>query len=364
MPHTPNIHQNDEVDLVELFHKLWMKKWLVIGATAVITIIATVYAYFTPPVYRAQVFLMPPSLSDIAGFNLARNMSYSTSEMLDTDSGRNSAPLESFTTKDVYGIFVRNLQSDHSKRLFYRNVYLPSLREEEKKGAQDSLYRDFLRRVSITTPTSAQPDRFVLNIDGLDPAQVAEWAKQYIQDVEQRSLEEMLENTQSEIQVRRRNLMQQINILRESAKARREDRIVQLREALSIAQAIGLENPPVIAAQTNDQLSVVMDGNLTYMRGAKALRAEIEILKKRNSDDPFIPGLRFFQEQYSFYTSLNIQSERVGVFRLDGSIRIPEQPIKPQKGLIISLGAFFGLILGGGIGLASVFIEKRKLKVI
>lgn len=362
MPHTPNIHQNDEIDLAELVHKLWMRKWLIIGVTVAVTLIASAYAFLTPPVYRAQAALMPPSLSDIAGFNLARNMLSSSSEAAGTDSDRNSnALLKPFTTKDVYSVFARNLQSDQSKRRFYRDVYLPTLGGEEKKGSQDSLYQGFLRRVSITTPTTAQPDRFVLNIDGLDPAQAAEWAERYIRDVEQRSLEEMLENAQSEIQVRGRNLMQQIETLRDSAKVRREDRLVQLEEALNVAQKIGLENPPMIAGQMSDQLSAIMDGNLAYMRGTKALKAEIEALKKRTSDDPFIPGLRNLQEQYALYTSLQIQPERVAVYRLDGAVQTPDNPIKPKKLLILALGVALGAILGLISALIMIFTERSKL---
>jgi len=360
MSQMTSIHQRNEIDLIELVQQLWMKKWLIIGVTAAVTLMAAAYAFLTPPVYRAQATVMPPSLSDIAWFNLARNMLAASNETSGSGSGRNSnASLKPFTTEDVYSVFTRNLQSDQSKRRFYDNVYLPSLDEDEKKGSQDSLYQSYLRRISITGPTTAQPDRFLLNIEGHDPAQAAEWAELYIRDVEQRSLQEMLENAQSEIQVQGRNLMQQIDTLRESAKVRREDRLAQLEEAFSVAQKIGLENPPMIAGQMSDQLSAIMEGNLTYMRGAKALRAEIEALKKRNSDDPFIPRLRSLQEQYSLYASLHIQPERVAVYRLDGAIETPDKPIKPMKALILLVGALVGGVFGMLIAVAAIFARRQ-----
>lgn len=344
MSQPPNVHkQSDEIDLFELFQKLWAKKWLIIGVTLAVTLVAAAYAFLTPPVYRAQASVMPPTLSDIAGFNLARNK----------DIG-----LEPFKVDDVYRVFTRNLQSDQSKRRFYNEVYLPSLTDNQKKASRDALYRGFLGRLKVTGPTSSQPDRFVLNIEGGDPSEAAQWTEIYIKDVEQRSIEEMLSNAQSEIQVRGRNLIQQIETLRESAKVRREDRLAQLKEALKVAQAVGLENPPMIAGQMNDQLSAIMEGNLTYMRGAKALKAEINALSQRASDDPFVPGLRNLQEKHALYASLRIQPERVAVYRLDGTIETPDEPIKPKKMLILVLGVALGLVLGIFAALIQIAMSK------
>ena len=342
----PNVHkQSDEIDLVELIQKLWMKKWLIIGVTLGATLVAAAYAFLSPPVYRAQASVMPPTLSDIAGFNLARNK----------DIG-----LEPFKIDDVYRVFTRNLQSEQSKRRFYNEVYLPSLTDNQKKASRDALYKGFLGRLTVTGPTKSQSDRFVLNIEGGDPSEAAQWAEIYIKDVEQRSIEEMLGNAQSEIQVRGRNLTQQIETLRESAKIRREDRLAQLKEALKVAQAVGLENPPMIAGQMNDQLSAIMEGNLTYMRGAKALKAEINALSQRASDDPFVPELRTLQEQHSLYSSLRIQPDRVAVYRLDGAIETPDEPIKPKKMLILVLGLVIGFILGVFAALIQIMLVKSR----
>ncbi|KAB0550298.1 chain-length determining protein [Pseudomonas argentinensis] len=346
MSQPPNLHkQSDEIDLIELFRTLWMKKRLIIFVTLAVTLAAAAYAFLTPPVYRAQASIMPPTLSDIAGFNLARNK----------DIG-----LEPFKIDDVYRVFTRNLQSDQSKRRFYSEVYLPSLTDDQKKASRDTLYKKFLERVAIAGPTNSQPDRFVLNIEGSDPIEAAQWAELYIKNVEQQSIKEMLSNAQSEIDVRGRNLMQQIETLRYSAKVRREDRMMQLKEALKVAQTIGLQNPPMIAGQMNDQLSAIMEGNLTYMRGAKALKAEIDALAQRASDDPFVPELRNLQEQHALYASLRIQPERVAVYRLDGTFETPDEPIKPKKSLILILGIVLGLVLGSFAALIQVISNNSR----
>ncbi len=361
-PSAPNQNnQNNQVDLVELIQKMWIEKWLIIRITVAVTLTAAAYVFLTPSVYRAQTAVIPPSVGDIAGFNMARNILNSSNIVENSGpEGTASASYKEFTTKDVYSIFTRNLQSDQSKRQFYRDVYLPSLSEEEKKAPQDALYQDFLRQFYITAPATTQSDRFLISVEGGDPAQAADWVGRYIQDVGKRSLQEMLGNTQSEIQVQGHNLMQQIESIRYSAKVRREDRLMRLKEALKISQAIGLENPPMISGQMNNQLSAIMDGSLTYMRGAKALKAEIDALTQRASDDPFVPELRRLQEQHALYASLRVQPERVAVYRLDGTIEIPDEPIKPKKLLIVILAVLLGLILGSFVALIKVISPKLR----
>ncbi len=122
-----------------------------------------------------------------------------------------------------------------------------------------------------------------------------------------------------------------VYVLRETAKLRREDRITQLREALKVADSLGLERPPIINDQMSEQLSAIMSGNLMYMRGSKALKEEILVLEARTSDDPFIPALRTLQELESLYRGLSIKSEQVAVFRQDGVVEVPDFPVKPKS---------------------------------
>ncbi|HHX7004458.1 TPA: GNVR domain-containing protein, partial [Pseudomonas aeruginosa] len=151
-----------------------------------------------------------------------------------------------------------------------------------------------------------------------------------------------------------RDVDQRIQTLRETAKLRREDRIVQLREALKVADAVGLEKPPMISGQVSEQLSAIMNGSLMYMRGSKALRGEIEALESRVSDDPFIPALRTLQEQEKLYSSLRVNTDEVAVFRQDGSVETPDSPVKPKKLLLVMMG----LLLGGAVGVVTVVFNS------
>lgn len=349
-------HINDEIDLFELFQGLWTQKWLIALVTSVFATSAAFYAFLSAPIYESSIAVFPPALSDVAGFNLGR-----TGGGEEGDVGG----LKPFSVGDVYAVFTRNLQSERSKRQFFRDVYLPSLDEAQRSGSQDSLYKKFNENFSIKAPDKIQPDRYSITVRHYNPELAPVWAKHYIDQVAAQSLNEMLQNAERELAVQARNVMQQIESARDSAKARRDDRTKRLQEALTVAEAIGLDNPPVITGRgSNDsELSAVMDGSLMYMRGAKALRAEMQVLLARTSDDPFVPELRSLERQYQSFAGVSLDRDKVAVFRQDGDIDVPDSPIKPKKLLIIALGVVLGGMFGVFIALICLTLIKRSAKV-
>lgn len=47
-------HQNNEIDLRELFLALWQGKWIVLASTFLVTVVATTYAITQPNIYKSQ----------------------------------------------------------------------------------------------------------------------------------------------------------------------------------------------------------------------------------------------------------------------------------------------------------------------
>lgn len=328
----------DEIDLLELIRALWTQKILIMGIALIAVLAGGTYAFFSKPVYEAKVYLQPPTSNGIADFNYGRTK---------------EAELSPFVVKDVYDVFLRNLQSESLRRKFFEEVYLPSLDESKRHGSRDSLYAKFLKELTIVAAPKDSPDRYSVSALNSDPALATEWAKVYATKAGDLAEKEMIRNVTREAEVRARNLGQQINTLQASGKKIQGDSIVQLREALQIAEAIDLENPPIISGNVSAEVSASMDGELTYMRGAKALRAEIKNLEARKSNDPFIEKLRALQIKQSFYRDLSVSPDTVSVYRLDGSIEQPDKPISPQKALML----IFSLILGVGVGVIIALVR-------
>lgn len=338
-------HRTNEIDLFELVAALWAQRLLIIAVALVGALAAAAYAFLSKPVYEARVYLQPPTLNGIADFNYGRTV---------------GAELTPFTITDVYAVFTRNLQSESLRRAFFNQVYLPSLSPSEREGSQDLLYADFLKKLMIGLPTKEQPDRYSVVARGEDPAHATAWVKDFAARAGVAAEKEMISNTTREAEVRARNLGQQITTLQETENRIRQDSITRLREALAIAEAIGLQNPPLISGNLSAEVSAGMDGHLDYMRGSKALKAEIQNLETRKSDDPFIGNLRALQIKQSFYKDLQVSPDNVSVYRQDGPIEQPDRPIKPKKALIIFLGLFLGGVLGFTIALIRHFVHLKK----
>lgn len=337
----------DEIDLFDLIRALWKQKTIIITIVVLSVLTAALYAFLSKPIYEARIYLQAPTLNGIADFNYGRTR---------------DAELTPFSIKDVYDVFVRNLQSESLRRAFFSEIYVPSLSESKRSGSQDALYSDYLSELTIGLPTKEQPDRYSVNVQSRDPVQATDWVKAFAARAGDAAESEMLKNVAREAEVRARNLGQQIATLQETADKVREDSVTQLREALKVAQAIHLTEPPIISGSVSAEVSATMNGQLTYMRGTKALEAEIKNLEERKSNDPFIDSLRALQIKQSFYKDLQISPDHVSVYLIDGTVEQPDRPIKPKKGLIITLGVVLGIV--SGLLAASIrhFFLIRKIK--
>ncbi|WP_334598068.1 LPS O-antigen chain length determinant protein WzzB [Pseudomonas alvandae] len=338
------VRDEDEIDLIALVRGLWAQKWLIIAITLLVTAGAAAYAFLSKPVYEAKLFIMPPTQNGIAELNYGRGK---------------STELEPYSIKHVYDVFARNLQGESLRQNFFNQVYLPLLDESQRKGALDRLYDRFSRELVVKGPGKDTPDRFSVTVQNGDPVKATEWAKAYVVRASEAAESELIKNVTTEASVRARNLEQRITSLRETAQRVREDRIQQLREALKIAEAIGLTSPTVNSSAAVD-ITVDTGDKMDYQRGSKALAAEIQTLESRASDDAFISDLRTLQMRYNFYRKLNIDPELISVYRQDGSVEVPESPVKPRKGLILVLGFVAGLIIGGFFALIRYVISRDK----
>ncbi len=324
--------QAAEIDINELVKELWSQKLLILLVMVVVVALAAAYAFLSAPVYVAKSSLLPPSVSDIAGYNL----------------GRQEASLKALSVDDVYKSFARNLFSDSLRRNFFQSDFLPSLSEEERRKPQDKLWEGFNKLVSISAPSEERPGYLEVSIQYRDPELSAKWARKLVSLASERTKKEMQRNVMAEIRARINSLERRIDTLRTTAEQRRDDRIVVLEEALVVASRVGAESPQVTMGRTSSssEISGFVDGSLMYMRGANAIRAELDVLRNRKGMDPFIPELRGIQEEMQFLKAIDVQPENVAVFSLDDDAETPQTPIKPRKAFVILLGLASGFVLG------------------
>lgn len=335
----------DEIDLVELVQGVWRQKlWVVMVAVPVIAL-GLAYVMLVPPVYEAKLYIRPPTQNEIAQLNFGRG------------DGTGLAPL---TARDVYSIYLKSLQSEAVRDKFFRNAFLPTLTQDERGGSRDALYAQFNRMLTVALVAKDIPDRYVITASLDDPRLAAIWVSNYAEMAADRAKDELLSGTRSDISILADNLEQQIRASRASAGNQRADQIAQLNEALRIAKSIGLEKPPIISNTLSSEVSAGMDGSLTYMRGTKALEAEIANLESRPSNDPYIPNLRERQEKLNFLRNLKIDPSLVAMYQQDGAVSPPDKPVKPQKAIIMAFAVLAGIVIGACVALGRDRWLKRK----
>lgn len=344
---TPVTGYSDEIDLLELVQSLWKQKLLISLVTAVVTALAAGYAFLSAPVYESKSSILPPRSADIAGYNF----------------GRSEAGLPDFTVNNVYSIFTRNLRSDGLRRDFFEQVYLPAEIASQGAKTKDQLREIFDKKLSVSNPdVKNSPERFEVTVHSADSSRAADWANMYVERVANKTRQDMADTVSTEISTRVRSTQSRISVLRESARKLREDRIARLSEALKVADKVGLQAPQVKASRTSSdgELEQFVDGNLMYMRGAKAIRAELDVLQNRKNDDPFIADLRELENQLDFLAKVSVSPDGVAVFTLDSAAEAAETPIKPKKALILALGLVLGGMLGVFIALIRGMLAKRR----
>ena len=291
--------------------------------------------------------VMPPNANDVLPYNL----------------GRSEAGLTTLDVESAYALFQRSLTSQSTRRWFLEEHYLPYRREQG-----DSSNRDALAQQMTGVPMVRRPDErnnpsiyeVTINID--KPELAALWANSYVQHAAARSRQNLEARTNLEIANRSTELKNRITVVRNSTLDQRKDRIARLQEALQIAEAVGFDSPQITRGQTaaEGDLSQIIDGNLLYMRGSRAIRAELELLEGRKNDDPFITELRQIEQNIALLNLIGAVPETVQLFTLDSIPEVPERPIKPRKARIVILGFIFGGLLACLIALAQGSSPRRR----
>ncbi|WP_298623594.1 LPS O-antigen chain length determinant protein WzzB [uncultured Legionella sp.] len=324
-------NQNNEFSFMHQMETFWQQKWWILVITVFCFGLSAVYLAQKKPVYEAKVVTVPPTLRDISQLNVGR------SSLIDY-------PLGALTVKDVYGVFANILLSEAVRVDLFNQIYLPSLTEEQRtKLSKDKLYANFLKIITIKEIPRTSPIKFIVTADANSPEKAKAWLEQFFGIIEKRTANELVQAINTQNHALAVNAKQEIESARVIAEKTKQDRIVQLKDALVISKSSG-----IIDSVNKRALD---DDSMLYMRGSKSLQSELDVLLARKSNDAFTPRLRELENEYRVYNNLNVTEDSIKSFRFDGAIFLPESPIQPKSSLILMLGLICGLICGSAVAL-------------
>lgn len=283
---------------------------------------ALIYTLISPSVYKAEIFFLPPLVSDIQPLNVQNIRS-------------------NISVKSVYDTFKQNLNSRSLQRNFFN----------ADTGLADDLFYSFSSSLKVIEDENS--NKLSLIIEWSDAQQAADLVNQYSSMVESKTKQQLINNLTQLVAGKIKNIEYQIESKQKIAKRRVEDKISQLSDSLRIASGIKQNKQTMKPDATN---------TVPCYPGVDALKAEINVLKERKNYDYFIEGLRDLQERLMILRNIKINEDEFHAVTVDQQAYPPEYRIKPKRQLIVTLGFVLGLMFGVLVAFFINYIENQKPK--
>ncbi|MBE0493898.1 MAG: LPS O-antigen chain length determinant protein WzzB [Thiomicrospira sp.] len=352
-PTQPQTQYDDEIDLFELWQTIWSQKWLIIGLTLLVTVLAALYALSLPKVYQSNVSLLPPIQQNIEEINFV--LEPAAQDFKGTTSSLKSLNF-SYSPQNVFDLYRTELLSNRTMEEFYDQYQIKSyflLADLENPHSQLRAYQKFVDSLSYSGPAkNASFNASSLTLEFTDAEKTAEWLNEYVKFTANKTRQHILDTIHSRLAQEKNQLQQQISALIEQEKDERQNKIQRLNESLEIAQKAGIHDS--ITNKSTGQFDA------DYLRGTKILAAEIQALKNRESDEAFALGVSKLSEKLKLINSVNLNADNIIPVQIDKTATVPNSPIKPNKKLIVAVALVLGGMLGVFIALIRGAVRKRK----
>ncbi|WP_437880309.1 Wzz/FepE/Etk N-terminal domain-containing protein [Pseudomonas sp. LRF_L74] len=413
----------DEVDLVELFQKLWQQKYLIIACTLAVTACAAGYAWLATPYYQVQSMLRPAPLKELDEINSTGVYSLTPEDALQ----RVGAALDSYSSRSQFFLDNQILfepLKENGKTLEqtfeeFNEENFTLLQPDPKKTNNLSPYVGLRLEypasadgVSILNgivqqAISDERARVALDLEGVIQNQLNKIERQMAaaRASYEASKESSIAKLTEDDKLQRAILEDELKALRVELRTRRLNRIVQLNEAIAIAESLGIIKP-TNPTSLSEAGSMTGSGNvfraevisqqfpLQFM-GTEALEAERAILLKRRSDDHtepkiatiqnklqmlehnrqiemmqsrenedlFLAKLAEMREEAARLKNIQLNLDQLNLVRIDQPAIKPLRPIKPKKMIILALGIALGGMFGVLVALIRTMLVVRSSRV-
>ncbi|MEG4313864.1 Wzz/FepE/Etk N-terminal domain-containing protein [Pseudomonas sp. FIP_A4] len=409
---------NDEIDLVELFRALWRQRLLIVGVTFAATLIAAAYAFLATPYYQTKTYLRPVPQSTLDQLNETGIYKLTPEEAL----SRVASGLSSYDKRLDYFLSNQELfqaiepKSDSAEQAFadFNEQAFEMLHPDPKKTENRSAYVGLKLTYPKGMEGSTIVNGFVDYVLELERKEIAEDLESLIANrlasldmnmEAQRanysaSKEAKIATLLEDAALKRAQLQDELAALRAELKTRRNNRIQELNEAITIADSLGIRtptSPSAMAASARSGTQVIRTEVTNqeaplYFLGTEALTAErdalknrtsddfvepriaeiqseltllennreVEILKAREGEDLYLTNLAQLREEASRLKGIKLDTERLRLVRLDQPALQSLNPIKPKKALILALGLVLGAMLGVFVALVRSLMNRDR----
>ncbi|MES2824254.1 MAG: Wzz/FepE/Etk N-terminal domain-containing protein [Pseudomonadota bacterium] len=359
---------DEEIDLFEIFKKIWDGKILIAGIVSVAAIVAFLVLKLIPSYYRIDVTI------DMVAEDQLRAVSPSFLRSSDTQifSVDEKKKLVEYQvsypdSKKIYDRVLLQIRSIPLLKSFWEKKFgviidlksgLP-LSEEAK--AFKKFYSGFFLEPSNTKTPDITARKVSIEYKNSDAGVTL--LNEYLNYLNEKVGVEYSKKMEIAYVENLSALDASYNSLNLIEQRKLNDRIVNLQESLKIANSLGIKETPFKELE-NIQLNLW--GSKDYLLGAKSLAQQIEILTARQGKSlaPFSTDLRNMETWRDQMTAdlkrLNDLQGRVNYFSVVNAPEATLDPIKPKRALIFIAVVFLAGIFSIFLVLVLSSVKNRK----
>ncbi len=370
--------EEDEIDLYELWQRLWKRRKFIAGLSLFSVIASAVISFLMTPIYRSEATLMPVSNQPISG------LAELASQFLGVPAGES----------DISSKIMAVLKSRTIKERVIKRLNLVDVLLEERPEDRDPLTAAVEELEDMVGVSSDRKTGAInLSVDFKDPQVAKKIAQAYIEE-----LQAILEEKALTIaKVNRIFLEKQLQETEEELKQgldrlatfqKREKVIVPQEQVKGVLELYAELLSQKVALQVElRKLESILSPSSPQLKALKEQLKAIntQLARIENSAGlSAIPSLETAPEKISNYTKIFIkvkglqakyetllklyeqarldeQKERIYVEIIDPP-SLPDLPVKPKKKLIVAVAGVSSLFLGMFLALFLEWLEETKRK--
>ena len=417
----PSVVAHDEIDLFAMMQSIWKQKKLIATTALVMGAIAGAYAFLATPEYEVSTLLRPAALNDLDALNRTEVYSLPPGKAL----VRVGAALDSYDTRlsyfranpKLFDAFGRPGQSPEQvfdefnrdslklvqpapKKADLLSAYI-GLEMRYSKGVEgDEILNGFVQYAIENERKQIADDLKVIISNRLSEVDTKLDAARAAYDAEKEGKIATLLEADN---LKRAQLQDELKALRVQLKVRREDRIAQLDEAISIARSLGLKKPSTPSSMAsegelgsniirtevnNQQIPLYFMGTDALEAERKALRQrtsddfadprvaqirkellllntnrEVEVLNQRKNEEVFLSDIAPLKAERVRLSSISTDMRGLSLVNVDRLALEPANPASPKKILVVGLGLMLGGILGIILALLRHFLLAHRVNM-
>ncbi len=354
----------DEIDLKELVSALWEGKLSIVIFTLLGAACAISYALLAQQWWSSHALISSPLPQDIAAYREQVKQFQPIFDVYQDDGTvLVSVDLDELVDPNVlFQRFISAFNASNNKsdfletsvqfQTFKVDLEQKGLDEESLEDGLRSLYAEWFKKVSASPsdPKNANSP-YTLNFQSTTKSSSYELLVDYLGLIQARQNADALNDLESLVQAKRKELIQQKNILETQAKGKLVVEAERAKYALDIAKAADVEKP--ILSSGDDELFAID-------MGTKALDEKVKVLKSVKNLSVVEPRLEQINAKLQMLDTLKVDHNvQFQTYKILEDVEQPISRDKPKRALVAILGTLLGAMFGVGIVLIRFAFRKN-----